>query len=72
MHTKRLIGSDGLMPVWVCKMFGLTEQAYVYEHSTTDLKNKTMMSKTRNLTLAGWVDVEESVKYSEHVEDKNK
>lgn len=72
LHSKRLIGSEGLLPGWVCRMFGVTEKAYVYEHTTTDLKNKTMVSKTRNLTLAGWVEVEETVTYTEHTEDKNK
>ena len=60
------------MPGWVCRMLGVSEKAYVFEHTTTDARNRTMVSKTKNLTLAGWVDVEETVTYSEHGQDKNK
>lgn len=69
LHTTRLVGSEGFLPVWVCNMIGVSNLCYAYEHSVVDAKAKTMTMGSRNMTLSGWVDVEERVTYSQHEDD---
>lgn len=66
LHTTRLVGSEGFLPSWVCNMIGVSNLCYAYEHSVVDPEKKTMIMGSRNVTLSGWVDVEETVSYSQH------
>lgn len=66
LHTTRLVGSEGFLPSWVCSMIGVSNLGYAYEHSVVDSVKKTMIMQTRNVTLSGWVDVDETMTYSQH------
>jgi len=50
-------------------MIGVSDLAYAYEHSVVDPRKKTMTMGSRNVTLSGWVDVEEKLTYSQHQDD---
>lgn len=65
LHTKRLIGTDGFLPSWVNRMFGLDDLAYAFEESVIDPKNKTMELYSRNWSLSNWCTVEEKLIYSQ-------
>lgn len=66
LHTLRLVGSEGFLPSWVCNMIGVNNLCYAYEHSVVDPVKKTMVMGSRNMTLSGFVDVEETLTYSQH------
>lgn len=66
LHTTRLIGTEGFLPSWVCNMIGVSNRCYAYEHSVVDPVEKTMTMESRNVTLSGWVDVDETITYSQH------
>ena len=69
LHTTRLVGTEGFLPSWVCSMIGINNTCYAYEHSVVDPEKKTMIMGSRNMTLSGWVDVEETLTYSQHEDD---
>ncbi|XP_067053549.1 PRELI domain containing protein 3B-like [Acropora muricata] len=71
LHTTRLVGTEGLLPSWVCNMIGMSNLGYAYEHSVVDPVKKTMIIGSRNMTLSGFVDVEETLTYTQH-EDNDK
>jgi len=66
LHTTRLVGSEGFLPSWVCNMIGVSNLGYAYEHSIVDPVKKTMTMQSHNVTLSGWVDVDETMTYSQH------
>ncbi|XP_068724509.1 PRELI domain containing protein 3B-like [Montipora capricornis] len=66
LHTLRLVGSEGFLPSWVCNMIGVNNLCYAYEHSVVDPVKKTMVMGSRNMTLSGFVNVEETLTYSQH------
>ena len=70
LHTTRLLGAEGFFPSWVCRIVGFNDIGYAYEHSITDAKKKTLTVSSRNVTLSGWVDVEETLVYSQHKDNE--
>ncbi|XP_058946514.1 PRELI domain containing protein 3B [Pocillopora verrucosa] len=68
LHTTRLVGTEGFLPSWVCNMIGVDNLCYAYEHSVVDPVKKTMTMTSRNVTLSGWADVDETVTYTQDQE----
>lgn len=48
LHSTRLFLKRGILPAWARRLFKVTE-AYVLEHSTVNLKTRTMTTTTQNL-----------------------
>nr|UST29500.1 slowmo-like 2 [Haliclona caerulea] len=71
LHTKRLIGTDGFLPAWVNRMFGLDDLAYAVEESVVDPNDKTMSLHSKNWSLSNWCTVEETLVYSQDPEKED-
>ena len=72
LQTKRIIGSEGILPSWVNRIIGLNDICYAHEHITVDPKEKTMTLRTKNISISSWVQVEEKLVYSQLPEDQTK
>lgn len=67
LRTERLIACKQPIPSWIRVLIGSDEFSYVREISEVDLKNKTLVMKSSNLTMSHLVLVNESVKYTPDV-----
>ncbi|KAG0730539.1 Protein slowmo [Chionoecetes opilio] len=64
LHTHRLISSRWGLPNWAQKILGSDRVCYGYEHSEVDPEERTMTMRTRNLTFASTVSMDERLVYS--------
>lgn len=63
LHTHRLISSRWGMPSWVSTIIGSPNVMYANEKSEVDIKNKTMVLRTRNITFCKYIAVDETLWY---------
>jgi len=69
LHSHRLMITTWAMPGWVAKIVGMPENCYISEHSAVNAQQKTMTLKSRNLTLANFITVDEHLVYKQHPEN---
>ncbi|RKP30375.1 hypothetical protein METBISCDRAFT_16431 [Metschnikowia bicuspidata] len=67
LRTERLIACKQPIPSWIRVLIGGDECSYVREISEVDLKNKTLVMKSSNLTMSHLLLVNEIVKYTPDV-----
>eukprot|EP01134_Creolimax_fragrantissima_P004903 CFRG4903T1 len=73
MHSTRLFTVESIIPSWIRPIIGVQESCgYVYETSEVDPKERTMVMKSKNITLSNFVSVEETCTYTVDPDDKNK
>jgi len=66
LHTHRLVSTKFGLPAWVYSLMGKDQTCYVSEYSEVDPNQKTMMLKSRNLSLCNYLSVDERLTYSQH------
>ncbi|MPC32774.1 protein slowmo-like isoform X1 [Portunus trituberculatus] len=64
LHTHRLISSRWGLPNWAQTILGADRVCYGYEHSEVNPEERTMTMRTRNLTFASTVSMDERLVYS--------
>lgn len=64
LRTERLLGCKQPIPKWISCIVGGMEHSYVREISEVDLKNKTLVMKSTNLTMNHLLQVNETVIYT--------
>jgi len=69
LHSHRLMTTDWAMPGWVARLVGMPERMYISEHSEVNPEEKSMAMKSRNLTLANFITVDEHLVYKQHPEN---
>ncbi|XP_065828098.1 PRELI domain containing protein 3B-like [Oscarella lobularis] len=73
LHTHRVITTaQWPFPDFVSRLIGFDKRCYVTEYSIIDPATKTMTLRSKNVTLASWMAVEETLIYQEHPDDANK
>ncbi|CAO3609384.1 unnamed protein product [Cunninghamella echinulata] len=72
LTTERLITVEQNVPSLIRKILGSGTTQYVREISIIDPKAKTLTMRSINLTMANLLQVEETIVYQEHPEEKNK
>lgn len=63
LRSERLIGCKQSVPRWLSYIIGGQELSYVREVSEVDLKNKTLVMKSHNMTMCHLLLVNETVVY---------
>lgn len=63
LRTERLIGCKQAIPRWLSCIIGGQDLSYVREVSEVDLKNKTLVMKSHNMTMSHLLLVNETVTY---------
>lgn len=72
IHSHRLLLANwGIAPA-LNKIFNMSELGYASEHSTIDVRRRIMTSRTRNLTLNRFLNIEERLEYTQHPTDNTK
>jgi len=64
LRTVRLLSCKQNVPDIILKLLGGSSEAYVYEVSEVDPQRQTLTMKTRNLTMANVMTIEEECQYS--------
>ncbi|KAI0706050.1 MSF1-domain-containing protein [Cytidiella melzeri] len=64
IRTERILGCKQKAPVWIVKLFGGTEDAFVREISFVDPATQTTTITSVNLTLSDFATCYESIRYS--------
>eukprot|EP00123_Amoebidium_parasiticum_P006095 comp17150_c0_seq1/m.15963 comp17150_c0_seq1/g.15963 ORF comp17150_c0_seq1/g.15963 comp17150_c0_seq1/m.15963 type:complete len:185 (-) comp17150_c0_seq1:597-1151(-) len=65
LSTTRLIGVTSALPSWLAPVFGITDnKGYVLETTEVDAQGKTMVLRSRNVTMSNLFTVEETCTYS--------
>ncbi|CAL1536521.1 unnamed protein product [Lymnaea stagnalis] len=72
LRSHRLMSTSWGIPHWVAKFIGIQEVCYASEHSIVDPKSKTFTLKTRNVTLANIITINEELVYIQHPSDPSK
>jgi hypothetical protein len=68
LHTTRLITCKGHVPDWISKAVGGKNHCYVLERSVVDLKNETLVMKSRNMSYENLIQVHETCTYDRTAE----
>jgi len=63
LHTTRLITCKGHVPDWISKAVGGKNWCFVLERSVVDLKNQTLVMKSRNISYENLIQVHETCTY---------
>lgn len=66
-----LLANWGIAPA-LNKVLNMSEHGYASEHSTIDIRRRTMTARTRNLTLNRFLSIEERLEYTQHPTDSSK
>ncbi|KAK0045208.1 protein slowmo 2 [Biomphalaria pfeifferi] len=72
LKSHRLMSTSWGIPHWVAKVIGIHETCFASEHSTVDPRTKTFTLKSRNVTLANVLRVDEHLVYTQHPTDPTK
>lgn len=65
MTSTRLLSCETAMPCWMAKMVG-SSMGFVLEETTVDVENKSLVSRSQNLTMSSMMTIEEKCSYTEH------
>lgn len=71
LHTERLLTCRQSVPQFITQLMGAPNDAYVYEVSEVDPKTQTLTLRTKNITLAQFMTVEETCTYAPSLSDPN-
>mmetsp|Transcript_19127 Transcript_19127/g.31295 ORF Transcript_19127/g.31295 Transcript_19127/m.31295 type:complete len:179 (-) Transcript_19127:272-808(-) len=72
LHTKRLMTTRTPVPAWAISLLGLRDSdCYFVEESTVDPRNRTMVMRSKNLSLNNLLELEETCTYSASLDDPN-
>ncbi|XP_059172321.1 PRELI domain containing protein 3A-like [Physella acuta] len=72
LKTHRLMSTSWGIPIWVTKLIGMQDTCFASEHSTVDPNSKTFTLRTKNVTLAHVLTVNEELIYTQHPTDPTK
>lgn len=72
IRTHRLFTTHWGLAPWISKIIGGNRICHASEHSLIDLNNKTMILRTRNLTLNNIINVDETLIYKQHLTNPQK
>lgn len=72
LYTTRVISSRWGLPDWAKRIIGGNRMCYAFENSEVDPVNQKMVMRTRNVTLANTVSMDERMEYIPDPNDSNK
>jgi len=72
LHSHRIVTSKWGFPSWVTSIVGGDGSGHAYEYSSVDPASKVMTMRTRNISLANVVTMEETMSYTPHPDDPEK
>ncbi|XP_071785662.1 PRELI domain containing protein 3B-like [Asterias amurensis] len=66
LYSHRILTTKWGLPGWVIRFLGMNPTCFVSEHSLVDAKERTLLLKSKNVTLNSYVSIDEELVYKPH------